>query len=438
MHYAGGPVRDMRMSRRGLAMLLAVIGSGAVTACGGAAPGGKLDTSGKPTGAIRLVTPIFEGTDGKSLLDSTLADFRARYPDVQVAVDPTTYDQLNEKLATSIASGRPYDVMMMGAGWIPPFAANGVLAELDASRESLARTYEERVVAAGIYRGRVYALPVMLDARFGVYRRDIFEDAGLTAPPMDFAELRSYARKLTVRDGRLVRAGLDILSEDPRQVFETLLWAAGGELFDAELTKPTFNGAAGVAALTLMTDLVRTDKAIDIGFANPDETSVPIFQGRAAMMVGHNDLWLAAQQQAPELIEHDRFGTFVIADARPALFQGGTLAAMSASSRHGAAAKALVEYLASPAVSLAASRQRGEVPAARSALDSGYVRGNDFVRFAMQHLDVAHSEGGVPAWLEIRDQFGPAVQAALLGQKTPQKALDDLAATAAQAMSRRH
>lgn len=425
--------------RRGLAMLVAAIGGGAASACGGPAPGSESDSTGKPTGSIRLVTPIFEGTDGQALLTRVLADFRKQHPEVDVEVDPTTYDKLNEKLATSIASGRPYDVMMMGAGWIPPFAARGVLAELDQSRDDLAKTYEARVVDAGVFRDKVYALPVMLDARFGIYRKDIFADAGLSAPPESFAELRSYARKLTVREsgGKLTRAGIDILSNDPRQVYETLLWAAGGELFDEELTKPTFNNAEGVAALTLMTDLVRTDKAIDVGFTRPGDTNIPILQGRAAMVLGHNNLWLEVERQAPELIEQDKLGTFVITDARPALFQGGTLVAMSASSQHGAAAKALVKFLASPSVSLAASKQRGNIPAAKSTVDSAYVRENDFVRFAMRNLNFAHSEGGVPAWLEIREEFAGTVESALLGRKTPKEALDGLAATATQAMSRR-
>ncbi|HEY6738524.1 MAG TPA: ABC transporter substrate-binding protein [Actinopolymorphaceae bacterium] len=420
-------------------MVAAAMGAGAVTACGGPAPGTAKDSTGEPTGTIRLVTPIFEGNDGQALLTRLLAKFQKQHPGVEVEVDPTTYGKLNEKLATSIASGRPYDVMMMGAGWIPPFAAKGVLAELDRSSDALTRTYEPRVVEAGVHQGKVYALPVMLDARFGIYRKDIFAEVEATAPPKSFAELRALAKELTVReaDGTLTRAGIDILSHDPRQLFETLLWAAGGDLFDEQLTAPAFHGPEGVTALSLMTDLVRKDRVIDIGFTRPGATSIPLLQGRAAMALGHNNLWIEAEKQAPELIEQDRLGTFVVTDARPALFQGGTLAAMSASSRHPAAANALVRFLASPEVSLAASRQRGNIPAAKSTADSSYVRDNAFVRFAMENLDVAFSEGGVPAWLEIRGEFAGAVESALLGKKTPKQALDDLAATATQAMSRR-
>ncbi|MBM7786426.1 ABC transporter substrate-binding protein [Tenggerimyces flavus] len=427
----------MRLFRTLALAALAVTVAGSVVGCGGAAPA-PADQS-EEGGTIRLVTPIFEGTDGKKVLDGLLAEFKKKQPKFTVQVDYTTYAKLNEKLATSVASGRPYDVMMMGVGWIPPFASRGVLADLEADPKELAKTYAERVVTAGVYDGKVYALPVMLDTRFGVYRKDLFAEAGLTKPPSNFDELREYAKKLTTRDakGKLTRAGVDILSNDTRQTYETLMWAAGGALFDDAGTKPTFNSPEAVKALQLMTDLVRTDKSIDVGFSSPDAATAPIINGRAAMAVAHNNLWLQIQEQAPDLIKQDKIGTFVIRDAQPAMFQGGTIVTMSAKTQYKAAARDLVDFLAGPDSSLAASQQRGNVPAVNSLQSSEYVQGNAFVQFAMSNLDKSYSEGGVPGWLEIRGDFKGAIESALLGQKTPQEALDELANKATSAMQRR-
>jgi multiple sugar transport system substrate-binding protein len=65
------------------------------------------------------------------------------------------------------------------------------------------------------------------------------------------------------------------------------------------------------------------------------------------------------------------------------------------------------------------------------------VQQNKAIQFAMQHFDSVHSEGGVPQWLDIRDKFKPAIESAMLGQKTPQQALDDLAAEASAALAGR-
>ncbi|WBB98851.1 MULTISPECIES: ABC transporter substrate-binding protein [unclassified Solwaraspora] len=417
------------------AVTMVLVAALLATACGG--PAGTTEGDDQASGTIRLLTPIFEGADGKTVLEEQLDAFKEEYPDITVEVDYTSYGKLNEKLTTSIAGGRPYDVMLMGVGWIPPFAAKGALAELDENQQELAERYNERVVEPGIYQGKVYGLPIMLDTRFGLYRKDIFAEAGIAAPPSNFAELREIGRQLTVRDarGKLTRAGVDILSNDLRQTFLPLMWANGGELWTSD-GQPAFNSPEAVGALQLMADIILTDKSEDFGFTQPGATGLPLAQGRAAMMVGHNNHLLAIEEQAPELIEEDKIGFFMISNERPAMFQGGTLATVSAKSQRPAAAKALVSFLTDEQASLAANEQRGNVPALNSLSDSDYVQRNPAAQFAMANLDAAYSEGGVPAWLEIRGDFKAAIESVLLGQKDPQQALDELVAKAQAAIAK--
>ncbi|HEX6682216.1 MAG TPA: ABC transporter substrate-binding protein [Candidatus Limnocylindrales bacterium] len=407
-----------------LALLVAVAG------CGTGKPATQ-QPGEEPSGNIRMVTPIFEGADGQKALEELLVKFKAKYPKVTVEVDYTNYSKLNEKLTTSIASGRPYDVMLMGVGWIPPFAAKGVLAPLDFPTDA----YNKRVMDGGVFQGKTYALPIMLDTRYGIYRKDLFAEAGLTEPPKNFAEMRDYAKRLTKRDGagKLTRAGLDILSNDLRQTYETVLWANGGDLFTTD-GKVAFNSAKAVEALQFMTDVVVTDKSIDFGYTQPGAaTGIPLVQGRAAMMIGHNNVWLEVMKE-PGLA--DKIGFFVIKNERPAMFQGGTLGTVSAKTQSPAAAKALVQFLAEADAALVANQQRGNVPAHKALESSGYVKGNPAVLFAMQNLDAAFSEGGVPAWLDVRGEFKSTIESALLGKATPKQALDALATKAEQAMAR--
>jgi multiple sugar transport system substrate-binding protein len=428
----------MSIRHRSVLRIVAVAAAGvlALAACGGPAPDRGGD-DGEVSGEISLLTPIFEGVDGAAVLDQQLAAFRERYPNVTVKPDYTSYDKLNEKLTTSIASGQPYDVMLVGIGWVPPFAAKGVLAELDHDPAQLATRFYEPAVQAGVHEGKVYALPIMLDTRFGLYRKDIFAEAGLTEPPKNFAELREYGRILTQRDasGALVRAGVDILSLDIRQTFATMLWANGGELFTPD-GQVAFNSPQGVEALQTMVDIIRTDRSEDIGFTgNKAATGIALLQGRAAMMIGHHNYWREMELTAPDLIAEDKVGFFMIANERPAMFQGGTLATVAAQSRNPAAAKALVEFLTSEGPALAANEQRGNIPALRSMESSEFVQRNKAIQFAMQNLDNAHSEGGGSGWLDVRGLFKPAVESALLGEKTAQQALDDLAAEASAALA---
>ncbi|MPZ25009.1 MAG: extracellular solute-binding protein [Micromonosporaceae bacterium] len=410
-----------------------------LTACGNGDTDGNQD-DGDVSGELTMLTPIYEGTEGNRLLEEEiLPAFYEEYPEVTVSVDYQTYGTLNEKLTTAVAGGLIPDVMMMGVGWVEAFAANGVLAELDSlgvTAESLAGDYTPQIVAGGTVDGSLYALPIMLDTRFGCARMDLLAEAGYEQPPASWEELRDYAVALTERDGSgtLQRAGFDMLSMDLRQMYEVFLFSAGGSLFNEGATEPTFNSAEGVAALEFITGLMNQDQVEDIGFSNTDADVHPLLNGRAAMAVCHNNLWIQLQEAAPELA--DQIQPFLINGTQPGMFFGGTLATVSASSENQQAALALAQFLAGPEPSLAANEQRGNVPALTELLDSGYVQGNPLVQFAMENLDVAQREGGPPQWLEIRGDFSPAIESALLEQKTPQQALDDLAEAARAAMGR--
>lgn len=432
--------QSQRRKRMSLMAGAAAIALG-ISACGGddSETGGSNSADGEISGDLKILTPIYEGTDGHKLLeDELIADFKKEHPDVNVTVDYTDYGHLNEKLTTAVASGDVPDIMMMGVGWVEAFAEDGIVAnlgDLGVTPDSLEGMTPE-IVDGGVIDGDLYALPIMLDTRFACVRTDILKEEGFDKPPSDWEELRTYAKALTKRDGsgKLERAGFDILSMDLRQMYEVFLFANGGRLFNDDNTEPEFNSPEGVEALQFLVDLIQKDKVEDVGFSSSDAEVHPLLNGRAAMGVCHNNLWISLQEQAPEMA--DKIEPFLINGTQPGMFFGGTLATVSANSDNQDAALALAQYLSSADASLAANEQRGNVPAMTELLESEYVQSNPLVQYAMENLDVAQREGGPAQWIEIREDFAPAIESALLGEKTAQEALDDLAASATDAMAR--
>lgn len=301
------------------------------------------------SGTVSLLTPIFEGSSGKALLEETLLpQFYEQYPDVDVNVDYTSYSRLNEKLTTSVASGLVPDVMIMGVGWIEQFAENGVLVDLSANgitAEELSTTMNPTVVNAGVYNDKLYAIPIMLGAVHGVARMDLLAEAGYDQPPQTVEELREMAKALTIRDdtGKMIQAGFDVQSIDLRQVFQAVLYSQGGTLFNSDNTAPEFNSPAGVSALELMTDLILVDKVEDVGYSSTDEAVHPVVSGRAAMGIAPSYTWTEGENSAPEVLEH--LEPFLLPGSDPGMFFGGSLATASASSKNPEATQALLEFL---------------------------------------------------------------------------------------------
>ncbi|WP_405658851.1 ABC transporter substrate-binding protein [Streptomyces sp. NBC_01166] len=421
----------MELNRRSV---LAAIGAGTAAAAlagcgGGASSAGSAD--GPAEGEITLLTPIYEGADGKTLLEKKiLGGFRKKYPDVKVNVDYTTYAQLNEKITTGLAGGLLPDVLMMGVGWIPPFASKKAIAELPEALAS-AHDYEKRVLEPSRYDGKLYALPVVLDTRIVVYRKDHFAEAGVKKTPENWTELRAVAKQLT-RDGHV---GFDPFSIDLRQCWETFLFANGGQLFSADGKKVLFSGARGVEALQFFKDLIQDGSA---DYAKKTDAGAPsnVQTGKASMMMTTSALWVQVKDQNPDLIEDDKLGSFVLANRRPAMLQGGTLVTQAARSRHPAAARALVEYLGTPESILGAAEQRGSVPGLRDLDDTGYVKENQFVDLSLKNLQHAFSEGGTAAWMEIREKIKPTLEPAIVGDQSAKDAIAELGRLAEAAIGR--
>lgn len=430
----------MDLSRRSFlaATGLGALGLASTALTAGCSTGGgaEASASGPVEGEITVLTPMYQGATGKQLLEGTLLKrFHKKYPKAKVKVDYTDYNSLNEKITTGLAGGLLPDVLMIGVGWVPPFAYKKVLAPLPDSAGTK-YDYQPRVLAPSKYDGKLYALPVVLDARVVAYRKDHFEAAGIKAPPKDWTELRAIAKELAqAKGGKVTRAGFDPFSIDLRQCWENFVFANGGRLFDESGRKVLFDDDRGVEALQLFLDVVK-DKVADPSFAPAAGQPSTLQQGRASMMMTDTALWLNMQQQTPELIDEDKVGMFVLRNTDAAMLQGGTLGCVSAHSQHRAAAQALVEFLATPDAVLPAAEQRGSVPGISSLRDSAYVKKNKLVDFALSNLDKSVSEGGTPAWMEIREKVKPTLQTAVVGQRTAKQAIGDLASVAKAAIGR--
>jgi sorbitol/mannitol transport system substrate-binding protein len=127
-------------------------------------------------------------------------DFKAKNPGIDLEWVTMEENILRQKVTTDIATkGGQYDIMTIGTYEVPIWAKQGWLVPLD----DLGADYDVDDLLPAIRNGlsvdgKLYAAPFYGESSMVMYRKDLFEKAGLTmpdAPTWDF--IADAARKIT-------------------------------------------------------------------------------------------------------------------------------------------------------------------------------------------------------------------------------------------------
>lgn len=379
----------------------------------------------RDTGALSLLTPLFEDAEGSEALEGVIGgSFQEKHPGVGLSVDYIPWDRLNEKLSTSFAGGLVPDVIMSGVGWTPPFAEKGIFGELPESIiDGLA--VHERLLDSCRFDGKLFALPFQIEGRFFVYRREMFEERGITEDPTDLEEFREMAKEL--QGGDFVP--IDLFSNNIRQTWIHLMAAFGGSLFSEDGTQVAFDDGTGEAAIEYIINLI-DDGSTEFGLRWAQGQPRPIQQGRVAMELLNNSVWPTISEQSPDLVREENTGMFLLpgdGDLDPVMFQGGTLISMSGTTDRPGIAQAFLQHALEPESLVAASRHGGRAPGVTDVPPDEVLDANRFSEYTLENLDYAGgAEGGSPAWMEIRDQVGPQVEAAVTGAQSITETIAEL------------
>ncbi|GAB4395055.1 MAG: sugar ABC transporter substrate-binding protein [Kiloniellaceae bacterium] len=133
-------------------------------------------------------------------------DFTAKHPDITVEWVTMEENVLRQKVTTDIATkGGQYDIMTIGTYEVPIWANQGWLVPLD----GLGADYDVGDLLPAIRDGltvddKLYAAPFYGESSMVMYRKDLFEQAGLEmpdAPTWDF--VADAARKITDKDNEV-------------------------------------------------------------------------------------------------------------------------------------------------------------------------------------------------------------------------------------------
>jgi multiple sugar transport system substrate-binding protein len=401
------------------------IGAGAATlATFGASPAFVRAQSGDISGSVTTwCYPLASGGDqaiNEQMWAGLVTGFNAQYPNVEVKVEVLPWADRNTKLTTALAAGAGPDVGYLNADFVPQHAGDGNLEAVDDVIADEIDDFLENARTNLSVDGTLYAVPTLSSVTTLLYNTKVFEAAGLTAYPKTWEELLAAGPAIKA-SGNFLTSYAGSLESTLNLSYFPLLWQAGGEVINAEGTAAAFNSPEGLEALNFVVTLFNEGYVdLDEGTTNPPPGAGLIDQGKVGVILNGaqadalrlNETWgEGVLQVGPPLSNKQQvsYGT----TAGWGIFKG---------SENVDAAKAWVKYITSPEPMTTIDKSGGYI-APRASLAEIYADDpliSQFTPFVpLMHGDIRH-----PQARAIISAMGPFVQAAFLGDQSPEEALE--------------
>ncbi|WP_323764471.1 extracellular solute-binding protein [Marinovum sp.] len=373
--------------------------------------------------------------------------FTEANPDIDLKYSYFNGQIRRQKILAGFQTNRLADVIIAFGQDIPEFAGFGMIQPLDDIAGDKLAGWKERIVPevyeSGMHDGKLYALPTYVDmASFLAINLDALEEAGFDRPPETWDEVREYAKAMTKPDRPGIAFPVTTAPVDIN-IFEGLAYANGGRIFDEETGQVTLNDPGVVDALQFYVDLINdgsTPAATSLTETFFRDTAQLFGQGRSAMWIGLSWLntpwgvnedvrWTGVPMPKPETPS----GSY---EPVSAIMDGTAMLMVSSRSKNPEAAAAYVDFWSQDAQLEVWGGQPeiARIPAGKAAWDNAELK-EAWPNWVKAYEADTLFKGGAPmprfiGVSAIESALGTAIQQAVLGQKTPQEALDEATAAA--------
>ena len=272
----------------------------------------------------------------------------------------------------------------------------------------------------------IFSIPFATNNAAIFYRPSLFAEAGIKELPQNWQQLKQVAKRLTADtngDGINDRYGIFLsLGKGEWTVFAWLpfIYSAGGSLLAGD--RPNLVSDGNIEALQLGADLVKDGLAMLSAPERGYELD-SFLAGKAAMQV--TGPWTLGQLKQTDT----DYGVFPIPKLREraAVVGGENLFVFKTNPQREQAALKFLEYVLSEDFQTTWALQTGYLPinlkSQQSPAYQQFVRENPVVKVFLEQMKWARSRPIIPKYTRLSENLGRAIEASLLGDKTPAEAL---------------
>lgn len=247
------------MLRKTRSTALAALCVGALMAT--AACGGDDGSTGDDNGGDATITWWHNSNNepGKGYYEQVAKDFEDANPGVDIQISAMAHEDMVDKLEAAFQSGDVPDVYMeRGGGELADHVDAGLVRDLtDDAAEEIGKIGGS--VAGWTVDDKTYALPYSLGVVGFWYNTDLFEKAGVTAPPTTMSELYDVIDQLKAADVTPISVGAGDKWPAAHYWYYTALRSCSEDVLKDAVTSLDFSDACFVQAGEELEKLIATE-----------------------------------------------------------------------------------------------------------------------------------------------------------------------------------
>jgi putative chitobiose transport system substrate-binding protein len=186
---------------------------------------------------------------------SLIASFESQNPGIKVSWVDVPWTAMENKILTAVSAKTPPDVVNLNPDFASQLAGRNAWLDLDTKLPNEVRSsYLPNIWKASTLNDKSFGIPWYLTTRLTIYNTDLLKQAGINKPPATYPELAQVAQQIKDKTGKYAFF-VTFVPQDAGEVLESFA-QMGVTLVDAG-GKAAFNSPQGKAVFQYWVDLYK-------------------------------------------------------------------------------------------------------------------------------------------------------------------------------------
>lgn len=363
--------------------------------------------------------------------------FMEQYPNITVEVMAISSNDIYTKLAAMATSPDDLPTLFFtSVDQAPSLFDLGLMEDLNGQLDDeTLNSFANGIIEACTLDGEMAFYPIDVQPSAVIYRKDRFDEAGLSVPKT-WDEFLECAKALTVDsdgDGEIDQWGFSMVGSNNssgQSRFQSYLWSQGFTLVEQDGGEWTTDiGSDGfLDAFTFWTNMNNVDGVVPTGITEVDYATAANYfaMGYTSMILSGSNAMGVAYANNPDL--EGKLGSFPIPGDHPGTMlnaEGYALCSMAGDAEKAAAVEFL-KFFSINDPEYKFWQSSGKIPSTVEGQKVDYITGDDYAGYLATIdagcLDVIN----FPGMSALKSVLGDAYSAVFSGDKTNEQAVDDL------------